>query len=403
MKRFLLVILAVCLFGINQIMGQYQWITQPSGTSTLLTSVFFISKDTGYVSSEYGFVIKTVNGGQNWEILTAESPWGSLYFKDYLHGFGTGEGCILKTNNGAVSWDTAYKNPNIFGFVNLFFPNKKNGYCIGLDNYMGSYVLKTVNGGSIWDTIFHMSDDWANYIYFKDSLTGFMGGTSHYIYKTTDGGFSWTPFTLDAVYNVSINSIYFPTQDSGYAVSDGKIYRTINGGDTWSEVSNPIPAIIFSVWFTDANHGWVVGGDGITAMNLYKTINGGTTWTQDAVGTQQLYSVVFPDSTTGYTIGTNGTILKRVKTDGVEDNSRTENNISIYPNPAGDKIFIEFGNEDINSDAQMSVYSTSGQLLMQKKLNKRITEIDISCLDNVAYFMKTINGNEVKVVKLIKK
>ncbi len=77
----------------------------------------------------------------------------------------------------------------------------------------------------------------------------------------------------------------------------------------WTTVPSGTTYDLFSVCFTDANTGYVMGGRG----TILKTNNGGTTWTALSSGTiNGLYSVSFPDANIGYAVGEAGVILKTI-------------------------------------------------------------------------------------------
>ena len=69
---------------------------------------------------------------------------------------------------------------------------------------------------------------------------------------------------------------------------------------------------------------------------IFKTTNGGTTWTIQWSGTTNyLHSVYFTNANSGYTVGDDGTILKTTDggTVGIYEKQKTSN-LKIYPNPA---------------------------------------------------------------------
>jgi len=79
------------------------------------------------------------------------------------------------------------------------------------------------------------------------------------------------------------------------------------------EWQNPLPQgnTLSSVWFTDANTGYAVGGDYGIGGTILKTLDGGITWSTLSIGTtNQLHSVTFADANNGFAVGENGTILK---------------------------------------------------------------------------------------------
>lgn len=75
---------------------------------------------------------------------------------------------------------------------------------------------------------------------------------------------------------------------NGWGVSDDKVLRTLDGGGTWYDVSpSGVSALGYAatVDFLDAAHGWVVvpGTEDPLTGTLYRTTDGGATWSSAAV------------------------------------------------------------------------------------------------------------------------
>ena len=80
--------------------------------------------------------------------------------------------------------------------------------------------------------------------------------------------------------NQSPADIFFTSATNGVAVSGGPagagaIYHTVDGGNSWTQVTG-VTGSFRSVWFADANTGYAVGDSG----TLYTTTDGGATWSQ---------------------------------------------------------------------------------------------------------------------------
>ena len=105
-----------------------------------------------------------------------------------------------------------------------------------------------------------------------------------------------------------LKSVYFTNANTGYAVGgNGTIMKTIDGGTNWIRQNSGTAYNIYSVCFTDFNTGYAVGNYG----TILKTINGGTDWmTLSSGATNMLLSVYFPSPDIGYIVGYYGTILK---------------------------------------------------------------------------------------------
>ncbi|MFA5781980.1 MAG: YCF48-related protein [Bacteroidales bacterium] len=96
-------------------------------------------------------------------------------------------------------------------------------------------------------------------------------------------------------------SVYFTNADTGYVVGEtGTILKTTDGGTNWTTQTSGTSSDLWSVYFTNANTGYAVGGTG----TILKTINGGTNWTIQTSGTTYgLSSVHFTNADTGYAVG----------------------------------------------------------------------------------------------------
>ena len=103
--------------------------------------------------------------------------------------------------------------------------------------------------------------------------------------------------------------------DTVTAVGDfnNVILRTANGGVNWGPQPSGVPNYLWDVWFTDANTGFVVGGQGACSpaiSTILRTTDGGATWKRQITGTSRALSgVFFTDANTGWAVGEYGTIL----------------------------------------------------------------------------------------------
>ncbi len=96
-----------------------------------------------------------------------------------------------------------------------------------------------------------------------------------------------------AAYRGKQDDIHFVDADNGwYGNGAGKIYRTTDGGATWSEQLSKAGTFVRTIGFVDKNRGFMgnVGTDyypGVTDTNpLYETRDGGATW--NVVGADRL-------------------------------------------------------------------------------------------------------------------
>lgn len=166
-------------------------------------------------------------------VYKAEGLFNQVYFTDALHGFAIGdEGVFVKTADGGKTWNQiAIPEPNS-DFNNISFPSKLIGYVSGEP----SIIMKTTDGGENWFQI--AETKWYGYVHFPTTNVGY--AIDYYnadVYKTTNGGTSWTQTTFS--YNTGIyepDRLFFFSEDTGIVIENyyGEISFTYNGGNTWS-------------------------------------------------------------------------------------------------------------------------------------------------------------------------
>lgn len=106
---------------------------------------------------------------------------------------------------------------------------------------------------------------------------------------------------------LQLNGVSFLTKDIGYIVGYGRILATTDGGNSWMVQRNN--ETLFAVSFVNTSTGWAVGLNG----TILKTSNAGLTWEkQNSNVSEELYSVFFCNSQVGYAVGYKGKVLKTI-------------------------------------------------------------------------------------------
>jgi photosystem II stability/assembly factor-like uncharacterized protein len=216
----------------------------PPSTNTGFIKIQFVNNTIGFAGTNYYDFFKTTNAGQNW-INYPNLPTGSedicalntdtiLYVNS--SGFGYG---VYRTTNSGISWQGIWTNGGGSGNPNrIYMFNNDIGF--SCDNSVGTRFRKTTNGGFNW---FSISSDAFHDIKFVDSLTGWK--TLDSIKKTTDGGLTWIgqqiPHNIQIITNY-ILKCSLVNKDSLWGVGGdmllnnkiyGIIYKTTNGGINW--------------------------------------------------------------------------------------------------------------------------------------------------------------------------
>jgi hypothetical protein len=174
----------------------------------------------------------------------------------------------LVSQKGAV-----YTNKNGGKFELVYDSQVQNSDSKMSRIYMGAQI----DNDHIW-TIGEKVEGSTNYpvILFKNNMT--------------DG---WKQHLLKNEPSSAAYEIYFADIENGFILvinaTERKIYKTINGGDTWSKVYTGEKFTKFT--FKDANTGWAVLDN-----KIYKTINGGSVWTLDYTHDQSIRTIAYKNN-----------------------------------------------------------------------------------------------------------
>ncbi|MBL7129120.1 MAG: T9SS type A sorting domain-containing protein [Ignavibacteria bacterium] len=394
-------------------------------------------------------------------------------FIDSLRGWAGGDsGTVIHTSNGGLNWifqPTPIPNEHI---NDIFFLNERLGWGLAWDitydsNSYGTYILKTMDGGSNWDAMrYPVNDVFMNAIIFLDSLTGYMGGYPLTIMKTTDGGYNWFPCYIDTnsvVGHFPVNNFAFYSPRIAYASGgfidiagviwtttnygqswDAKavgpepvngmflfdsitvlgvggdyeygtgIVKTTNGGANWDYESLYIFGIAFSVAFRTKAEGWAPMG---FAQEWIYTLDSGKTWLNiETPDSSRIYDVQFTDYRNGFAVGEDGAILKyNQEAINVPNNQNiipTETKLyQNYPNPFNPSTVIEYSLPK-SSYVILKVYDLLGRELMTlrnevQKTGEYKINFTNSTLPSGVYFYKlytkTLDSNNPKESVLTRK
>ncbi len=204
------------------------------------TACHFFNSQTGLIcgSTPAGVQVwRTTDGGQTLtaQLLSASavSSGFDFYFTSSTVGYLSvgntllGDGEIFKTTNAGVSWTPVAGSESVY-LTDLDFLTENLAYRVSNDS-----LDRTRNGAANWQRVNIPAQ--ANTIDFLTEQLGYLGAKGGGIYKTTNGGTTWTRLTT--IPTTAITSIKFPTPSVGYVVSeDGDVFRTADAGITWRSI-----------------------------------------------------------------------------------------------------------------------------------------------------------------------
>jgi len=253
-----------------------------------------------------GIVIKTTDGGSSWTQLTPEGIPGleAMSFVDMQTGFAAGwDGYVIKTTDGGLNWDTLSVAAGMWEINDIEFYDASHGIIVE-----GPNIYLTEDGGLTWSAVAQIPEGGFKTEY-VDANTLFIAANENYIYKSTDGGYTWQPKNTGVVGQLLLG-IDFLNSDYGMAVGDyGNILTTVDGGETWTLDTQVGDQLLRSVYIWDEDTAWIVG----TPELVYKTTNGGDNWSFGFSGNWQkaFYRITFTENYTGFICGGSGGIVLR--------------------------------------------------------------------------------------------
>jgi photosystem II stability/assembly factor-like uncharacterized protein len=311
-------------YAVGTGLGQFSvWQTTDGGLTWDSPNIFRGPLTFEGTSSLYGLAVsgnRLVAVGDNDFTTISENPWrvdNPATIPDEL-----GE-----------TFSTSYINTH-YQFEDVYFTDEQNGWAIGWRSYqpgfLGQVIFHTSDGGQTWQTQYEDAPNLSSLfdihrldsVYFTDAQNGWAVGTSNdqheAILHTTDGGQTWLEQgqELYSSWHLEFFAVEFLDHQNGWALATDNfpsqnvfLAHTTDGGSHWNWVDTGIQgniAIGFAtvqgdVTFTDANHGWVVGGLG----EIVHTDDGGITWTQQTIPDEwrRLHAVEFINNQEGWIAG----------------------------------------------------------------------------------------------------
>lgn len=289
-----------------------------SPTSFQLSCVKFVGNN-GFACGGSQFskseIIRTLDGGATWDVLTIppNTDQKQLYSIDVL-----ANGRLQAVGYGGVTFSSDnfgtdvrfQQEPRYAHWRGVSFRNNNEAVICGRDGIetgLITYTNKTDNWQFPWNSDVHSFGMY--HITFADSLTGYIAGFGA-IYKTIDGGNSWSFTTAKNDYFTATE--WFSATE-GVAIGwEGSILRTEDGGENWEIIRNANKVAQKKIYLKSLaqNSAFELVAVGEKGCMLYSSDHGRNWKSFAEYSDTNLESVSFQDNNTFFAVGEGGRIFK---------------------------------------------------------------------------------------------
>lgn len=318
-------------------------------------------------------------------------------------------------------------------------------------SYQGGGIMRTLDNGETVEYLQPMDvyGSWITPFDMVNSSPNIMYAGFEEVYKSENGGVTWTPISSNLTSGNSISHLKVSQVNPSYiyATRLGTLYVTKSGGQTWNPVGIGYAGTITGITLSssDPEELWVAASSG-TSDRVFYTNNAGSSFSNitgnlsgtgirciihqanshDAlfVGTEN--SVFYKDTTMAdwipYMNGLPNVIVQHLEinptnnmlragtygrgvwetpipiTQGTQEYADYQSLI-IYPNPSDGIFTIELPNTERISTVQ--IFDINGQIVHSFINDKKMVNIDMSTYVSGVYFVKVITADKQYIKRLL--
>ena len=294
-----------------------------SGIPNDFSSMDWADCNNGVVVGSNGTFAKTIDGGKTWTdnsssiFAAAQIGFSKVVYPAVNSMYFSSFNSLYKSPDQGSTIDVIFTEPDANGQLKNFASVGTNriwiaGYRSGPTTAQRrALIFRTSNATAVspvWDTVGVFPTGTFvpqfNNIKFANQDTGYVCGSRGKVYRTINGGTTWTDVSPDTTVNSNASNNY-----SGLSLINGKIiflgssskkmFKSIDAGVTWTDISplltTPSTLSAFSninmIEMNDVNNGYAMAGN-----FLLKTTDGWATWTYDmaplSISSMMLYPKV---------------------------------------------------------------------------------------------------------------
>lgn len=243
--------------------------------------------------------------------------------------------------------------------------------------------------------------------------------TNFYVYRSFNGGGTWTqvnqglPTGVAALSSLEIHptdSLQAWVGFSGYA-NGQKVYHTDDGGFTWTNISSNLPNLPINCILSEGGsmNGVYVGTD----VGVYYKDDTMANWQQFMTG---LPNVIVNDlliveasqkiraATYGRGVWESNTFTDEILSQ-LELSSTNESHLRVYPNPVNDFVNVAFTPPDDFQLKEVQLIDVTGRIIQQfetANASPGLIQLDLSNIQNGSYQLIIQGKHEILTTKILK-
>ena len=280
-----------------------------------LFDVYFVSKEEGWVSGAVGTILHTKDGGNNWAVQLGGDPRAQgpelkhAFFTNSIHGWVQAWNTLFRSTDGE-SWQQV--SGDIRGDV--VFVSDLRGF-----RAYGTKIYGTVDGGNSWKEVFACRAKMEVQGLTKEkecglaaldspsAMVGYAAGDPRITVKTEDGGATWRVLIgPEEPGDQRVFQMFFLDPTVGYEVRTNRLFKTVDGGQSWQGVIATLSSGYPKVKFAGTEVGWSCLG-----QTWAYTTDGGKHWTTRQVRFPAgVNAFSLPTGDRGYVVGEHGMIYR---------------------------------------------------------------------------------------------
>lgn len=247
-KRALIMICLVVVATTGGISAQDEVEPEPAVTARLAAHTLALDAfavDGAYVAvGERGHILISTDGGETWQQqqVPTRTMLTGVFFHDRNLGWVVGhDSAILRTVDGGATWNLVSWAPDDESpFFDVWFSDANNGVVIGA---YGGY-WETTDGGETWSSRWISEDDWhLHKIVPSEGGRLYIAGEAGSVYRSDDNGENWV--TLPTLYQGSYFGI-LPLEGDNVLLFGlrGHLFRSEDAGESWDELETGTVAML---------------------------------------------------------------------------------------------------------------------------------------------------------------